>query len=85
VKPGRENRIAWRVLLAALLVNGWALGPELAISRVDLNDNVFHFTLIERIAQALERARIRWTAGRRNGPWHIRCCGPINLPRICWW
>src|ERR1035441_10798095 len=30
------------------------LWPELSISRVDLNDNVFHFTLVERMVQAVE-------------------------------
>jgi hypothetical protein len=49
-----ERRIAWLVLLAVLLANGIMLRPELAVSRVDLNDNVFHFTLIERIARAIE-------------------------------
>ena len=51
----REERIACLVLLAVLLLNGALLRPELAISRVDLNDNVFHFTLIERMAQALRQ------------------------------
>ena len=50
----RENLLAWAVLLAVVLASAIALWPELSISRVDLNDNVFHFTLIERMAQALE-------------------------------
>ena len=50
----REGRIAWLVLLVVVLASAIALWPELSISRVDLNDNVFHFTLIERMAQALE-------------------------------
>jgi hypothetical protein len=50
-----EKRIAWLTLLAVLLINGAVLAPELAISRVDLNDNAFHFGLIERIVQALNR------------------------------
>ena len=55
LKSVTESRIAWLVLLAVLLFNGALLRPELAISRVDLNDNVFHFALIERMAQALDR------------------------------
>ncbi|HEV2446955.1 MAG TPA: hypothetical protein VGS58_13585, partial [Candidatus Sulfopaludibacter sp.] len=55
VRSIRESRIAWLIVLVVVLVNAAALRPELAISRVDLNDNVFHFTLIERMGQALER------------------------------
>src|SRR5262245_36671812 len=51
----RESRIALLALFAVLLLNGALLRPELAISRVDLNDNVYHFTLIERMAQALRQ------------------------------
>ncbi|HLK62042.1 MAG TPA: hypothetical protein VKU19_01285 [Bryobacteraceae bacterium] len=53
VKWLSERRVAWFVLAAILLLNGLMLSPELVISRVDLNDNVFHFTLIERMADAL--------------------------------
>ena len=55
MKPARENLPALAILLIVLVVNAAALWPELTISRVDLNDNVFHFTLTERIVQAVER------------------------------
>jgi hypothetical protein len=43
------------ILLVVLAANAWFLRDELSISRVDLNDNVYHFTLIERIVEAVER------------------------------
>jgi hypothetical protein len=43
------------VLAAALSLNVAALWPDLAASRVDLNDNVLHFTLVERMVQAVGR------------------------------
>ena len=55
MRPKAETGTAWLVLAVVLLVNGAMLWPELTISRIDLNDNVFHFALIERIAQALDR------------------------------
>ena len=55
MKPSRENLPALALLLAVLVVNAVGLWPELSISRVDLNDNVLHFTLVERIVQAVER------------------------------
>jgi hypothetical protein len=36
------------------MVNAAALRPELTISRVDLNDNVLHYTLVERIVDAVQ-------------------------------
>src|SRR5580704_357110 len=51
----RQKLAALAILLAVLVVNAAALRPELSISRVDLNDNVLHFTLVERMAQAVER------------------------------
>ena len=51
----RENLPALVLLLAVLVVNAAGLWPEMAVSRVDLNDNVFHFTLTERMVQAVER------------------------------
>src|SRR5688572_15579476 len=37
------------VLLAVLACNALVLWPELSVSRVDLNDNVAHFALVERM------------------------------------
>lgn len=54
MRPAAEGRIAWLVLLGVLAMNAAILWPELSISRVDLNDNVFHFTLIEGMARAVE-------------------------------
>ncbi|MBZ5677905.1 MAG: glycosyltransferase family 39 protein [Acidobacteriia bacterium] len=70
MKLRRENLLALMLLCAVLAVNVTALWPELSISRVDLNDNVFHFTLIERMVQAVERGESpldnwspEWTLG----------------------
>ncbi|HEU5202489.1 MAG TPA: hypothetical protein VFT92_06800, partial [Nitrospira sp.] len=51
-----RDRIAVLAFLASILaVNAIGLWPELSIGRVDLNDNVLHFTLIERVVQAVEQ------------------------------
>jgi uncharacterized membrane protein len=55
MKLTREDVLALALLCAVLAVNSVALWPELSISRVDLNDNVFHFSLIERMVQTVER------------------------------
>ncbi len=55
MKLTRQDLFALSLLCAVLALNAVALWPELSISRVDLNDNVFHFTLIERMVQAVER------------------------------
>jgi uncharacterized membrane protein len=57
MKPLRESKPALAVLCLVLAVNAAALWPELSISRADLNDNVFHFALIERIVQAVEHGQ----------------------------
>ena len=54
MKLTREHLAALALLLAVLVVNAVGLWPETSISRVDLNDNVLHFTLVERIVQAVE-------------------------------
>jgi hypothetical protein len=51
----REDWLARAVLIAVLIVNAAGLRPELSVSRVDLNDNVSHFTMVERMVQAVER------------------------------
>jgi hypothetical protein len=51
----KEKLIAWALVAAVLAVHAVVLAPELTISRVDLNDNVLHFGLIEGMAQAIER------------------------------
>jgi len=50
-------RVLWAriFVLAIIFVSAPALWPDLSISRVDLNDNVFHFTLIEGMVHAFER------------------------------
>ncbi|MBZ5605456.1 MAG: YfhO family protein [Acidobacteriia bacterium] len=55
MRNSRERLIAFSILAAVLIVQGIVLMPELTISRVDLNDNVLHFGLIEGMAQAVER------------------------------
>ena len=47
--------VALAILAVVLIVNAVGLVPELTISRVDLNDNVMHFPLIEGMVQAIER------------------------------
>ena len=51
----RASTLAGLVLALVLIANAVAFRAELSISRVDLNDNVFHFTLVERMVQAVER------------------------------
>jgi hypothetical protein len=43
------------VVLAVLIASAVALWPEISVNRVDLNDNVFHFTLIQSMVNAIER------------------------------
>ncbi len=50
----RESRLAWVIVLAVVGVQLFALRHEPRITRVDLNDNVFHLTLAERMVEALE-------------------------------
>ena len=54
MKMSRESILSVALLCSVLVTNGLALLPETKIGRVDLNDNVFHYTLIERIVQAVE-------------------------------
>jgi len=42
------------ILTAILACSAAGMWPDLANSRVDLNDNVSHFAMIERIVQTLE-------------------------------
>ena len=51
----RERLFVWLVVLLAVGLNAAMLWPEISITRVDVNDNVFHFTLVERVVQAVER------------------------------
>src|SRR5579883_599752 len=50
----RETAISVCLLLLVLLANAIGLWPELTISRVSLNDSVLHYTLVERVVQAVE-------------------------------
>src|SRR4051794_27277504 len=54
MRPSRENLTALVLLAAVLVANAIGLWAELSISRVDLNDNVLHFALVQRIVQAVE-------------------------------
>ncbi|PWU12284.1 MAG: hypothetical protein C5B51_00925 [Terriglobia bacterium] len=56
-EPAPHKRAAAVILLIVLMVNAAALWPELSVARVDLNDNVSHFTLIEGMVQAIERGQ----------------------------
>jgi uncharacterized membrane protein len=54
MNPSRERIYAALFLSLAVVVSALALWPELDISRVDLNDNVFHYALVERIVEAVQ-------------------------------
>ena len=52
--PGgfREFAVLW--VLVAVAVSAYSLRNELAAGRFDLNDSVFHYTLIDRTVQSIE-------------------------------
>lgn len=50
---GRDRIFAYALLLLAIVSNGAALWPELSFGHIDLNDNVFHLSLIQRMNQAI--------------------------------
>lgn len=52
--PSGQEWLCRVLLLAVLACNAVGLWPELAVSRVDLNDNVSHFAMVERMVQAAE-------------------------------
>jgi uncharacterized membrane protein len=45
--------VARAIVAAVVIANAAALAPELEIGRVNLNDNVFHYTIIDRLVQRL--------------------------------
>ena len=53
VFPTARQR-AWLLVLVWTLLHAFALRHELTITTVDLNDNVYHYTLAARMVQALE-------------------------------
>ena len=55
VRFSRQGLIVSGVLALVFLASAIGMWPDLAASRVDLNDNVSHFALIERIVQTVER------------------------------
>src|SRR5579871_6659839 len=55
MKSSKEHIIAFSILAVVLVIHAIALAPELTISRVDLNDNVMHFGIIEDMTRAVER------------------------------
>jgi len=55
MKPSREALVTSLLLIALIAVNAVGLSPELSITRVDRNQNVLHFALVERMVQAVER------------------------------
>ncbi len=50
-----QRRTALCLLAAILMVNAVGLAPELTISRVDLNDNAFHYPLIADMVRQMDR------------------------------
>ena len=55
VRISRQTGIDLAILFAIVGLSAGFVWPELSISRVDLNDNVVHYALVERIVQTLER------------------------------
>ena len=52
--PVSSRQISWLVVILWTLIHAFALRHELTITTVDLNDNVYHYTLTARMVQALE-------------------------------
>src|SRR5687768_14086332 len=57
--------LARAIVVLVVIGNAVALAPELEIGRVNLNDNVFHFTILDRLVQgpALEFWMPEWSFG----------------------
>lgn len=53
------------IVALVIAINAWALAAELDVARVDLNDSVFHFTIIDRLVHhpALEPWMPEWSFG----------------------
>ena len=50
----RDDRWTARAIVALVLAfNAYVLAPEIDIGRVNLNDTVFHFTIVDRLVQRL--------------------------------
>src|SRR5271156_4255981 len=64
MKLRREQLLPLSLLLLALTFNAVGLLPELTITRVDLNDNVLHFPLIEGMVDTISHGRnpVDWWA-----------------------
>lgn len=65
-----EVAAAWLAVAAALALNLYWLTPELTVARFDLNDNVMHYGLAVRMAEAIEHGEnpfdhwvSEWTLG----------------------
>src|SRR5262245_7258647 len=54
MNPSRERLYAVIFLSLVVALHSLVLRPELAIAGADLNDNVFHYTLIEQIVDAVQ-------------------------------
>jgi hypothetical protein len=65
MKASGERWMARAIVALVVLVNATALAPELEIGRVNLNDTVFHFTILDRLVQqpALEFWMPEWSFG----------------------
>lgn len=49
--------MARTIVALTVIVNAAALAPEISIGRVNLNDSVFHFTIIDRLVQQIGAGR----------------------------
>lgn len=61
----KERWGARAIVALVVIVNAAALAPELEIGRVNLNDNVFHYTILDRLVRqpALEFWMPEWSFG----------------------
>jgi len=61
----RERWLSRAIVAAVVIINAAALAPELTIGRVNLNDTVFHFTIVDRLAAhpALDFWMPEWSFG----------------------
>src|SRR5215471_953960 len=80
VPPTYERRFAWSVLCLVLIVNAWALSPELQVGRLLSNDSNLHFSLLKGMVRAIENGQNPldfWSPGVSFGSSPIRTYQPL--------
>jgi uncharacterized membrane protein len=51
----RRANLPFLLVAVVIVLNAWALAAELSNGRFDLNDSIFHYTMADRMVQAVER------------------------------